>query len=202
MISSRVPFMRALRLTWSIPVEDLVRSAVVELWASTEYLELRGSVTSDGLQLVVWPRAIKHLVVDISVQASVEGISWPPRLQHLTLGGTFNQSITAVVWPASLQELLFEGSFNQPIAGVVWPTSLQKLSFLNFNQPVTGNVWPASLQFLLGGGDFNQPIAETVWPASLQQIFFGKTFNRPITGVECGRPPCNACILGRPSTSV
>ncbi|CAM9391724.1 unnamed protein product [Ectocarpus sp. 12 AP-2014] len=41
-LSSRVPVMRARRLEWALPMKDLLRIAAIELWTSSEYLELLG----------------------------------------------------------------------------------------------------------------------------------------------------------------
>ncbi len=148
-ISSRVPVLRALRLTWALRMSDLVQRAAVELWAWSVYVELRGSLSASALASVVWPH----------------------RLLHLSVGVDFIQSIDRVVWPASLRQLSFEGPFNQPLVGVVWPASLKKLSFVgHFNQPIVGVMWPASLKKLSFVGHFNQPIVGVEWPASLQKL--------------------------------
>jgi len=44
-LSSWVPVVRAVVLTWGLPVEVLVKRAATELWTWTEFLVLRGSVS-------------------------------------------------------------------------------------------------------------------------------------------------------------
>ncbi|CAN0465598.1 unnamed protein product, partial [Ectocarpus sp. 12 AP-2014] len=61
--SSRVPVVRALRLTWELPMEDLLRTAAVELWTSSECLELKGSLSAASLGSVSWPRGLKLIIV-------------------------------------------------------------------------------------------------------------------------------------------
>jgi len=113
--SSRLPIQRALRLTWALPLEVLVESAAVELWAWSRFVHLRGPVSS----------------------ARLASVSWPQALVHLSFGDDFNQSIVGVVWPASLQQLSFGYVFNQPIVGVVWPVRLKWLTWGHrFNQPI------------------------------------------------------------------
>ncbi|CAN0248867.1 unnamed protein product, partial [Ectocarpus sp. 12 AP-2014] len=210
-ISNRVPVVQALRLMWALSMEDLLRKAAIELWTSSQRLELQGSwcVPSLGSE-VVWPRGLRELVVHTDSAIATDSVWWPAHLQKLSFGSNFNQPIAGVAWPSSLQQLSFGISFNQAIAGVMWPSSLQQLSFgykfnqpiaavvlpaslqqlsfgMSFNQPIAGVIWPSSLQHLSFGQDFNrffnQPIAGVVWPSSLQQLSFGKNFNQPIAGV-------------------
>ncbi len=184
-LSSRVPVVRAAGLTWGLPVEVLVNSVAMELWTSSEFVKLWGSVSATSLNSVNWPKRLWHLVLAISwLAVPVAAVRWPPHLRRLDFGGDFNQPIVGVVWPASLQQISFGRCFNQPIVGVVWPASLQQHLFKDyFNQALLGVVWPASLQQLSFGRDFNQPIVGVVWPTSLQRIFFGSDFNQPIVGV-------------------
>ena len=133
--SSRVPAVRAGRLTWKLPLEVLAQAAAVELWKWSKVLRLQGYVHSAGLELVTWP-------------VGLEGLSF---------GDDFNHPIAGVVWPASLQQLSFSKEFNQPIAGVVWPASLQQLSFggalgSKFSQSIDGIEWPASLRSVTRAG--------------------------------------------------
>ncbi|CAM9194317.1 unnamed protein product, partial [Ectocarpus sp. 4 AP-2014] len=48
--SSRVPAVRALHLTWGFPMETLLRKAAIELWMSSQVLEVQGlwRTTSPG----------------------------------------------------------------------------------------------------------------------------------------------------------
>lgn len=58
-LSNRVPAVRALWLTWKLPMEVLVRDASPELWAWSEHLHLRGPVSAASLESLVWPRALE-----------------------------------------------------------------------------------------------------------------------------------------------
>ncbi len=100
-ITSRVPVVRALRLTWALPIEILIQSASIDLWASSEYLLLTGSVSAASLATVTWPQGLKHV----------------------SFGDDFNQPIIEVGWAAWLQQMSFGRNFDQPIAGVVWPAA-------------------------------------------------------------------------------
>ncbi|CAN0285422.1 unnamed protein product, partial [Ectocarpus sp. 13 AM-2016] len=42
-VSSRVPILRALRLTWSLPMKDVLQIHSMEQWAWLEYLQVRSS---------------------------------------------------------------------------------------------------------------------------------------------------------------
>ena len=183
-VTRRVPVVHALRLTWNLSVEVLLQHAAGELWASLEFLQLRGSVSAASLRSVAWPRGLEMLVLDNHFEGAVGEVSWPVSLKRFEFGDEFNQPITGVAWPAPLRELSFGRTFDQPIAQVEWPASLEQLSFGHyFNQPVVGVVWPASLRRLLFGNRFNQPVTRGVmWPASLQVLSFGHCFNQPIAG--------------------
>jgi len=183
-LSTRVPIVRALRLTWVLPMKVLVESAAVELWAWSELVHLLGALSAGSLGSVVWPKRLQHLVLDTSWPAvAMKSVQWPPNLQHLKFGVDFNQPIVGAVWPDSLQQLSFGHCFNRPIFGAIWPASLQKLSFGNwFNQSIVGVAWPASLQQLSFGAHFTRPIAGAAWPVSLQSLSFEK-FRRPLVGV-------------------
>ncbi len=186
-LSSRVPGLRALFLTWALPVEVLLERQAEELWAWSECLVLPGSLpAAGGIQPVHWPGRLQRLVLEMESDDSIAGgVVWPVSLQQLSVGGRFNQSIAGVVWPASVQQLSFGDYFNQPIVGVVWPASLQKLSFGDdFNQRIARVGWPASLQQLSFGWDFNRSIVGVVWPSSVQQLSFEGVFNRSIVGVK------------------
>ncbi|CAN0031521.1 unnamed protein product [Ectocarpus fasciculatus] len=139
-VSSRVPVVRALRLTWTLSTETLLRTAATELWMSSECLWLDGPLGAASLGSAVWwPRGLTQLVLYTDLDIPIENVLWPVRLQCLELRGRFNQPITGAVWPAFLRKVSFGMRFNQPIAGVVWPASVQQLSFLYmFNHPIAG----------------------------------------------------------------
>ena len=182
--SSRVPVVRALRLTWVLPMKDLVQSAAVELWRWAECLQLGRYLPTSSTESVPWPTGLKELVLDCILGGPIEKMSWPPSLECLVFGSGFDQPIAGVVWPMSLQQVSFGNWFNQTISGISWPDSLRQLSFGSwFNHPIEGVVWPASLQQLSFGGEFNHPIVGVVWPVSLQQLSFGRKFNQPIADV-------------------
>eukprot|EP00752_Nemacystus_decipiens_P014937 g13296.t2 len=182
---SRVPIVRALRLTWELPMDVLLRYAAAELWKWSESLSLVGEVSESALKSVVWPAALKELILDAVLDIPLEAVPWPPALQHLGLGRRFDGSIAGIEWPSSLQRLSLGDIFNQPIAGVVWPTSLQQLSFgVSFNKSLLDVVWPSSLRKLSFGPQFNKPITRIAWPATLLQLSFGREFDQAITAVE------------------
>ncbi|CAN0201932.1 unnamed protein product [Ectocarpus fasciculatus] len=116
-ISSRVPVVRALRLTWSLSMEDLLRKAAIELWTWSQRLELQGSSCAAGLgpEVLVWPRGLTELVLQPDSDLATGNVWWPVHVQCLALRGSFNQPIAEI-------------AFNQPFAGVVWPTSLRSVT--------------------------------------------------------------------------
>ena len=186
-ISSRVPIVRALCLTWALPMTMLLESAAVELWEKSESLRVIDRNHSNpvgSLGSVVWPKGLKELVFKAFFGKPVEDARWPASLRKLHFGDYFDQPIARVVWPESLQRLGLGNFFNQPIDKVVWPASLQELSFGDrFDQPIDGVRWPSSLQQLSFGIRFSKPINGVVWPASLRKLYVGQFFNQPITGI-------------------
>ncbi|CAM9488227.1 unnamed protein product [Ectocarpus sp. 13 AM-2016] len=105
-------------------MELLLRRATIELWTSSECLELLGFLCLAVLGSVVWLRGLTQLVLDAEFDIRIHDVSWPIFLERRVLE-KFNQAIEGVAWPASLQQLAFGEMFNQPVAGVVWPVSLQ-----------------------------------------------------------------------------
>lgn len=129
-------------------------SAATELWTQSENLYLRRihSSSADGLEPLVWPKGLKHLVLYFFVKATMEVVWWPDTLMRLELLGGFDGSIVGVGWPSSTQTLEFGDAFDQNIGGDTLPASLQQLSFgFSFNQPVVGIGWPGSLRRLKFG---------------------------------------------------
>ena len=182
-LSSRVPVVRALRLTCELPMKTLVKRAAKELWAGLKVLHLRGSIPTGRIEAAVWPNGLQGLEFGDRFNQPIIGVAWPTYLQQLSFDGRFNQPIIGVEWPVSMQQLSFGYCFNQPIVGVVWPTPLQQISFDGrFNQPIIGVAWPTSLQQISFDGRFNQPIIGVLWPTSLQQLTFRGIFNQPIIG--------------------
>lgn len=107
-LSSRVPRLRARRLTWEIfeyPLDLL--SILVETLAEVEELYFHDGFSSS-----------------LDVQA------WPSRLRKLEFSeiSYFNRPIVDVAWPSSLQELSLQGEFDQPIKHLTWSTCLRKLA--------------------------------------------------------------------------
>ncbi|CAM9173977.1 unnamed protein product, partial [Hapterophycus canaliculatus] len=157
-VSSRVPRLRVLRVTWARPSVDLLSSPIDAL-AELSF----GPYFNQPVECVAWPTHLEQLTFGCMFDQPVEGVTWPMSLQQLTFRGEFNQKIERMTMPSSLLQLQFSQRFNQSIEKVVWPTSLRHLSF---------------------GPSFNQPIDGVTWPASLQQLFFGYSFNQPIEGVS------------------
>ncbi|CAM9974370.1 unnamed protein product [Pylaiella littoralis] len=112
--SSRVPVVRALRLTLRLPMKVMQESAATELWTWVEVMELRGSSSAGFLRSIRLPHGLKRLVVDTDVETRVEGVSWPASLKQLSFGEWYNHPISGVVWPASLQQLSFGWIFDHP----------------------------------------------------------------------------------------
>ena len=63
-VSSRGPVVRALRVTWALPMGVLLEDAAVELWSLSELLRVQGAVSAGSLSTVVWPKGLKHLELD------------------------------------------------------------------------------------------------------------------------------------------
>lgn len=76
-ISTRVPVVRTLRLTWGLSMEALQQSATMEMWIWLEVLELRGSSSADNLDSMIWPQGLKRLVLDTFFGTPVEEMSLP-----------------------------------------------------------------------------------------------------------------------------
>ncbi|CAM9755300.1 unnamed protein product [Ectocarpus sp. 12 AP-2014] len=179
---TRVPRIRARRVTWNIQTEEELRTPIFAL-TDVDYLEF-GRAFEGSLDAVVWLRRLK--TIEFQWESPFNGpihlVKWPACLQRLVFGGEFNQQIEHVKFPASLQHLSFGSYFNQPIEGVLWPSSLKVLILgcFAFNKPVERVAWPTSLRQLTFGGGFNQPIERVAWPTSLRQLTFGVGFNQPI----------------------
>lgn len=170
--TSRVPLVRALTLTWQLSTEGLLQRAARELWEGAETLRLGANSTGQMLESAVWPRGIKRLVLDTTLEVPVEAVLWPSAVEEISFGDRFNRSfdqpITCVAWPSSLRILCLGYYFNQAITAVMSPRSLDHLSLgRSFNQPIVGTVWPTSLKILRFGQDFNQSIAGVLWPPCL-----------------------------------
>ncbi|CAM9496259.1 unnamed protein product, partial [Scytosiphon promiscuus] len=129
-VGSRVPAVRALRLTWKLPTNFLLQSVAIGAWRWLEVLRLKSYGPGgriESLEFMRWPEGVTQLVLDANLETPVQALSWPPSLQRLTLGEGFKQRVDGVFsWPASLEELCFEG-LERPIAGVDWPPSLRRL---------------------------------------------------------------------------
>ena len=183
-LSSRVPVVRALRLTCELPMKTLVKRAAKELWAGLKVLHLRGSIPTGRIEAAVWPNGLQGLEFGDRFNQPIIGVAWPTSLQQISFDGRFNQPIIGVLWPTSLQQLTFRGIFNQPIIGAGWPSSLQQLSLGDgFNQPIVGVVWPNSLKRLSFEFLFNEPLVGVVWPPFLEKLSFGAFFKQPIDGI-------------------
>lgn len=60
-ISSRVPVVRAHGMTWTLPMEVLVRHVATKLWEWLVRFQLEGSISAASLESVVWPKHLKRL---------------------------------------------------------------------------------------------------------------------------------------------
>jgi len=92
-VPTRVPVVRAVALTWELPLEVLVRGASAELWRWSSYLQLRGSVLVTGLGAVAWPKDLRWMDLDATSTPSREtltsrskGSCGRPRCRSWTLG--------------------------------------------------------------------------------------------------------------------
>ncbi|CAN0497454.1 unnamed protein product [Ectocarpus sp. 12 AP-2014] len=168
---TRVPRVRARRVTWKMPTASEWTSPIFAL-ADAEYLEFGGKFRG-SLDTVAWPRRLKTIEFSgwSAFNQAVELAQWPTSLQKLVLGDRFNQPIERASWPDSLREPVFQWDFNQPIARVSWPDSVEKLSFgRDFNQPIKDICWPASLRELMVGEKFKETTAGARWPAGFKGI--------------------------------
>lgn len=120
-MSSRVPVVRASRLTWGLPIEVLVEGSAAELRKWPTFLRLNGAVSAASLASGIWPQKLKQFVLDTTgLGPAMEAASSPPSLECLGIEGGFNEPVVDVVLPASLLQLSFGCDFKQPIAGVAW----------------------------------------------------------------------------------
>ncbi|CBJ27701.1 expressed unknown protein [Ectocarpus siliculosus] len=71
-VVSRVPVVRALRLTWAFSMETLVQRAAIELWSRSERLEMVGPLCAASLGSVVWPLGLTQLVLDTDFHIPME----------------------------------------------------------------------------------------------------------------------------------
>ncbi|CAN0214875.1 unnamed protein product [Scytosiphon promiscuus] len=183
-LSSRVPRLRARRVTWELPSLYLLGSQI-EAFADMEELYF-DSGFNGSLAVRAWPSRLRIIDMDdVSLfNQPIERVAWPTSLEYLWCGGSFNQPIEGVAWPNSLYQLEFGDEFNQPIEAVQWPEKLRVLNLRGeFNQPIEGVTWPKSLLELELGDGFNQPIANVAWPPSLEELDIGYGFDQPIQGV-------------------
>lgn len=182
-VSSRVPRLRARRVTWDLPSLDLLIDAI-DTFAEVEQLRF-GDSFNGSLDIRAWPCRLRVLTFGIwsHFNQPVVGFVWPASIQQLRFGCHFNQPIQGTEWPISMQQLTFIMGFNQPVEEVVWPRFLQQLDFgQSFNQPIEKAAWPKSLRTLVVGNAFNQPVQGVAWPESLRQLEFGGSFNQPVEG--------------------
>ncbi|CAN0016886.1 unnamed protein product [Ectocarpus sp. 4 AP-2014] len=206
---TRVPRLRARRVTWDIPTAAELRNPIYSMMDADSLEFVRAF--EDSLEAVAWPRRLKTVEFsDNSPFNQLVGLGeWPASLDRLVFGRKFNQPIESVELPASLQQLSFglkfdqpierakfpeslrqlkfhdKSLFDQPIAGVVWPDTLEQLTFgLFFNQPIEWCTFPASLEELSFGAFFRQPIEDVTWPDSLQRLALGCVFDRPVDNVR------------------
>ena len=135
---SRVPVVRAVRLTWNRPVQVLMQNAAVEQGARSLENVSFVEVFNEGIRGVVWLTSVRTLIIRAEVQPTSR-----------------QRGVASLL----LEELSFWSSFNQPVDGIAWLVSIQRLSFgIDFNQSIGGVVWPSSLLELSFGEAFNRPI--------------------------------------------
>ncbi|CAM9865885.1 unnamed protein product [Ectocarpus sp. 6 AP-2014] len=151
-ISSRVPAVMALRLTWVYGrMNDFVLDAGDRQWKCLEVLRLdrfksrscpdRPKPTpifdqeeSYSLSSTVWPPSLRQLEFGDGFTVRITTLKCPPSLQQLSIGHWCDERIACPGWPMSLQKISFSGLLDQPITRVVWPTSLREFSFGEFVQ--------------------------------------------------------------------
>ncbi|CAM9479145.1 unnamed protein product [Pylaiella littoralis] len=90
--SSRVPLVRAIGLTWTLPTNALFKSFQEES------------------QLV----CVEKIKFDDEFDQPIAGVVWPASLRQISFGQQFNQSICGVVWPTSLQQLSSDVILTSP----------------------------------------------------------------------------------------
>ncbi|CAM9758116.1 unnamed protein product, partial [Ectocarpus sp. 4 AP-2014] len=134
-ISSRVPVVLALRLTWVYGrMNDFVLNAGDTQWKFLEVLRLErfksksrphrhrpkprlvfDQEESSFLSSTVWPPSLRQLEFGDGFTVRTATLKCPPSLQHLSIGHWCDEHIARVGWPMSLQHLSFSGNFDQPI---------------------------------------------------------------------------------------
>ena len=140
--STRVPRLRALRVTWMMrSVAELSRP--IHSSSVLKVLTL-GLGSNNTVELCAWWRPPNNQVgsrrynqgrierpvstckpfIGEELNEDSSGASMTSRVK-LKTDPNFNQAIEGVAWPASLQQLTFGNFFNQSIEGVTWPVSLQ-----------------------------------------------------------------------------
>ncbi|CAM9962499.1 unnamed protein product [Ectocarpus sp. 12 AP-2014] len=180
---TRVPRLRARRVTWNMPTAAELRHPMFAL-TDVDCLEFDEDFEG-SLEAVTWPQRLKRIGFSESFNEPIDLVEWPPSLQEMIFGQEFNQPLERMKFPASLETIIFSEEFNQPIERVRFPASLRQLKIRglsNFDQPI-GGVLPTSLQQLDLGTRFNQPIQDVVWPPSLQKLNLGFVFDHPIQRV-------------------
>ncbi|CAN0219529.1 unnamed protein product [Ectocarpus fasciculatus] len=183
--STRVPRLRARRVTWNMPTAAELRNPMFSM-TDVDCLEF-GYIFDGSLDGVAWPQRLKTIEFNWGSRFNqpIDLVEWPACLEKVTLGANFNQPLDLVKWPACLEEITLGDDFNHPIECVEFPPSLQQLDLgLSFNQPIDEVVWPPSLHRLEIGEFFNQPIERAAFPASLEELVLGADFNQPIESVS------------------
>ncbi|CAB1104348.1 unnamed protein product [Ectocarpus sp. CCAP 1310/34] len=199
---TRVPRLRARRVTWDIPTAAGLRNSIYSMMDADSLEFVRAF--EDSLEAVAWPRRLKTVEVSGIAEVAkfhdkslfdqpIAGVVWPDTLEQLTFGLFLNQPIEWCTFPASLEELSFGAFFRQPMEDVTWPASLNRLDLgCVFNRPVDNVKWPASLAEVCFGvrqevlGDvvvtskFNRPIGASAWPKAMHRLTLGQNFRQSL----------------------
>jgi len=221
--SSRVPRLRARKITWDLSTAQ----SDSQLTAELERLLVMGIDMNDDVEEALFPPLLQRLSFARDFKRTVERLSerndspplaalkppakrnsegsgrgpapsTSPLLKELVFGSYFNEELDETFeLPSSLTTLNMGSWFNRPIDRIKWPPGMRHLALgWRFNYPITEVAWPSSLQTLEFGYAFNQPVAAVEWPASLKQIHFNGMFSEAIDGVRRWPPTLEQLSFG------
>ena len=191
-LSSRVPRLRALKITWDLSTAQ----SDSQLTAELERLLVMGADMNDDVEEALFPPLLQRLSFARDFKRAVERLSEKHHHPPLALerpskrGGEGGCRSPGSLRPAPstlplVKELVFGSYFNEELDETFeLPSSLTRLNMGSwFNRPIDRVKWPRGMRHLSLGWRFNFPVAEVVWPPSLQTLEFGYAFNQPIVSV-------------------
>ena len=124
---------------------------------SVKVLELE---TTYPLELFVFPRNLKKLVIHVTKDQTLKNIILPQHTITLELVGKFSEDLSLLELPQSLENLKLGHRFNHPIPDLNYLKHLKRLVFgQRFNHDL--NNLPKSLEYLQVGEQYNKTIEPT-----------------------------------------